>query len=357
MPAEYQGPPTEPDAPEWVPVKQMTTCPDGHEYPIMAGECPYDHEPTAAFLEEARRTEDIDRETTRSLLVSVPDDRHVPALLRDWFHSGIVALVDNGRVPRTQHQYGYTKYIGAVHHIPVAPTLAALTRYFRYETAEAPQGSTHFGIGRDFEWTYRIPGTHTLFGCATVHQYVPLRGVSPWAQGVIARSDWCTIPPTPVISGMRPGEPNGAFASVENVAMKGSDGVTDPQFNANVLLRAYLAALDGYEITPRTQLWHSEIDQLNRCNDPGWTGALEDEMQEAARRLLRGDLSLVRGRWSDAPAPAPPPPPPPPAPKPVVGRETRIEPIGAASVVVDWTDKDDERLITTRQRVRLVRDA
>jgi len=43
---------------------------------------------------------------------------------------------------------------------------------------------------------------------------------------------------------------------------------------------------------------------------------------------------------------------PPPIGPPPIGRETRIEPIGMA--VVDWTEKDDERLIT--QRVRIVRD-
>lgn len=49
-------------------------------------------------------------------------------------------------------------------------------------------------------------------------------------------------------------------------------------------------------------------------------------------------------------SPAPPPL------KPTVGRETRIEPIGDTLTMVDWADKDDERIITTRQRVKLVRD-
>lgn len=57
-------------------------------------------------------------------------------------------------------------------------------------------------------------------------------------------------------------------------------------------------------------------------------------------------LMAARDPWQ-----APPPPPPPPVP--VVGRETRIEPIGP--VIFDWTDKDDERVM--RARVRLVRDA
>jgi hypothetical protein len=94
---------------------------------------------------------------------------------------------------------------------------------------------------------------------------------------------------------MRSGEPNGAFVSIENVALRGTDGVTAPQFNSNVFLRAYCAAFFGHAINPQTQLWHAEIDQLNRCFDTGWDGALEDAMQDAANRLLRSDVSGLRG--------------------------------------------------------------
>jgi hypothetical protein len=112
---------------------------------------------------------------------------------------------------------------------------------------------------------------------------------------------------------MHQGEPNGAFISIENVARSGRDGVTDPQFNSNAMIRAYCAAYFGFEITPRTQLWHSEIDQAARCDDPGWDGALEDAMQAAARKLLAGDTSGLRG-VTVPPRPTPPAPvPPPPA--------------------------------------------
>lgn len=137
---------------------------------------------------------------------------------------------------------------------------------------------------------------------------MPIVGpVAPWAQGVIQTNPICSIPPSPTIGGMRPGEPNGAFVSIENVARTGTQGVTDAQFNANAFLRAYRAAYFGHEITPRTQLWHAEIDQQGRCADPGWDGDLEDAMQEAARKLLTGDITGLRGVSHPAPAPAPQP--------------------------------------------------
>lgn len=282
---------------------ETATCANGHEFSSVAGECPYCHEPTARMLRAARDPEaqEIEEPDKRRWQSAGPLTA-VPALLRDFVASDIVQVVDNGRPPRTMHDYGYAKKIGLVNHIPVAPTLDVLTRYFRGELRDPPLGSTHFGIGRDFEWTYRVG--NVLFGCATVHQYMPLYGVSPWAQGVIQRAT------ASLVRGMRPGEPNGAFHSIENVAMSGRDGVTDPQFNSNVFMRAYLAALDGYPIDPDHQLWHSEIDGINRPDDPGWDGGLEDAMQDAARKLLRGDLSGIKGQWTDAPAPPPEPPTP-----------------------------------------------
>ena len=50
------------------------------------------------------------------------------------------------------------------------------------------------------------------------------------------------------------------------------------------------------------------------------------------------------------------PPPPPPPDRPVIGRDTRLLPVGEAEATFDYTDKDDERILTTRQRVRIVRE-
>lgn len=224
-------------------------------------------------------------------------------VLERFVASDFVVYVDNGRAPRTLHDYGYEHKVGTVNHITVNGTLEGLTAYFN---GGQSQGSSHFGIGRELAGEFqfgeiRIP-------VAQVHQYMPLRrnaayprGCSPWAQGVIERAT------APAVQHMRPGEPNGAFHSIENVAWAGSDGLTDPQFNSNVLLRAYCASLDGYTIDSGTQLWHSEIDGVNRAHDPGWLGTIEDELQDAARRLLRNDLGALHGvQYPDTtPLPAP----------------------------------------------------
>lgn len=346
--------------------EEPLVCEDGHTYPRVAGECPYCDPATAAdlALREYPRTftreyvpdpnGDLVDQQGRSYLGEASPVRAVPAVADAFVASDYVVWQDNGRVPRTAHDYGYARKVGLVNHIPVCETLAQLTAYFTGGTA---QGSTHFGVDRAEAGWFEHDGWR--FPVARVDQYLPIRrtsaypnGVSPWAQGVIARSAFCSIPPADAIAAMRSGEPNGAFHSIENVAMTGEQGVTDAQFNSNVLLRAYLAALDGYAIDPSTQLWHAEIDQLNRCADPGWSGDLEDEMQAAANAVLAGDLSkLRRAERADAPAP------PPPAPAPVVGRETRLLVEGTPEVIYEYTDDPGVRLQTIRQRVRIVRDA
>ena len=271
----------------------MGTCVNGHTYPLMAGGCPFDEEQTA-------RTE------LRKGALDVHRTVSAPQPVIDFIASDIVTFKDNGKVPRTYSDYGYGRKIGFVNHIPVCRTLAQLDAYF---TGGSAVGSTHFGVGRDQDWTFRIG--NVLIPCASVSQYLPLYGVSPWAQGIITRESSCELGLAALVAGMRPGEPNGAFHSAENVAMSGADGVTDAQFNSNVFLRAYCSALDGYPIDPIHQLWHGEIDRVNRCADPGWTGELEDAMQDAARRLLLGDLNGLRGKSVDE-VPVPPTPEPPP---------------------------------------------
>ena len=246
----------------------------------------------------------------------VPGAAAVPPIVQA-FIDRFVAYMDNGVAPRWPHAFGHeARKLGVVNHIPVCDTLEQLTTYFNGGSAK---GSTHFGIGRETAGTVAANGREVPF--ATVHQYMPIVGpCSPWAQGLIQTSDQCSWPPTPAIQGMRQGEPNGAFVSIENVARSGRDGLTDVQFNSNAMLRAYCAAYFGFPINPLTQLWHCEIDQKDRCFDPGWSGELEDAMQAAATRLLQGDLSGLRGAAAPVvPRPTPTPrPAPPPEPTPVV---------------------------------------
>lgn len=258
---------------------QTATCmEDGrHSYPALAGLCPSHADAPLLSASPA------------SARPSLSNDA-VPPLLTAFINSKTLFWMDNGKAPRWNHAFGYeTRKIGVVNHIPVAKTLAQLTAYF---TGGNAQGSTHFGVGRGrflvFGWeNARLP-------LAEVHQYMPVVGpVAPWAQGVINCAGSCRIQCHPRIAGMRPGEPNGAFVSIENVDA-GEVAPDDAQFNSNVFLRAWTAAYFGHEVSPNTQLWHSEIDRVGRCGDPPWSGAVEDEMQEAARKLLRSDLSGLR---------------------------------------------------------------
>lgn len=266
--------------------QQMATCPTGHQYPAAAGVCPYDA-PIASTLTIPATITLLTEEEARVSMVAA--GLVVTGLPAAFIASDVLKYVDNGKAPRWLHNFGYALKVGVVNHIPVCKTLKQLTDYFNGGSA---LGSTHFGVNRGtyrmFEWQ------GARFPVAEAHQYMPVFGpVAPWAQGVIACGGSCRIQCHPRIGSMRPGEPNGAFVSIENVDA-GQPVPDDAQFNTNVLLRAWAAAANGFDITPDTQLWHSEIDRVDRCGDPPWSGAVEDEMQDAARGILRGDLSGLR---------------------------------------------------------------
>lgn len=196
-------------------------------------------------------------------------------------------------------QYDNTK-LGMVQHIPVTSSLTDLTRYF---TSPGAKGATHFGTGRE------LAGYFNGIPVAQAHQYLPTVGtLSPWAQGVEEYIDnpSCAIKVPQHLKDLGENAANCAFLSVENCD-RGADEtqphVTDPQFNTNVLLRAWGAEYFKYPINPETQLWHAEFDPTNKCWDPGWPPELEREMQEAAKSLLINDVSLLKGirsnEWSD----------------------------------------------------------
>src|SRR5829696_9097178 len=184
-------------------------CGSGHTYAALAGRCAVCPPATAARRPRQPRT-------TASATA-------VPALVRRFIDHFVIDM-DNGVAPRWPHAFGYEqRKIGVVNHIPVCDTLAQLTAYF---TGGNAQGSTHFGIGRERAGSLAWDGVS--IPCAPVHQYMPIVGpCAPWAQGIIRRSARCPMPPSPTISGMQPGEPNGAFISIENVARAGVDGVTN----------------------------------------------------------------------------------------------------------------------------------
>lgn len=243
------------------------------------------------------------------LLAAGPGMVSLPRLSPDLqsFVDVVITSVDNGKAPRSA--YGYTRWEnakrGMFQHIPVCDTLAQLTTYFNGGAAE---GSTHFGNGRDL--AHWLTLGNLLVPFSDVHQYLPIVGAySPWAQGILNSSGSCAIPWNPVLNGMSGGEINCAYLSVENVARTGTQGMTDPQFNSNVFLRAMGSAYFGYTITPSTQLWHAESDRVNRCSDPGWTGDLEDAAQAAAIAVLNGNYTLLRGVQDNTPAPVPAPVP------------------------------------------------
>jgi hypothetical protein len=228
--------------------------------------------------------------------------------LQNWVNRAIV-WKDNGLAPRSAygfHQYDQKK-IGICHHIPVCETLAQLTAYFN---GGASQGSTHFGNGRDAYVEIEAGGYR--FWVSEIHQYMAVTGIySPWAQGVINNWGSCAIQQAPLVAGMASGEPNAAFVSVENVAMTGADGLTDAQWNNCVMLRAWSSMRFDHPCDPLTNIWHAEVDRVNRCSDPGWRGEDEDAMQATANRVLQGDYSRMKGAVLIAPPPEPEPEPKP----------------------------------------------
>lgn len=199
---------------------------------------------------------------------------------------GIGAVSDYGL-----RQYDFVK-LGVVNHITAGTgSIDVLTDWFK----NGDTGASHFGIGRETAGMFAFGAIR--FPVAPVHQYVPTTGkLAPWAQGVRQWADNpnCDIKVPAHLRALPPGAANPAFISIENVARAGTDGVTDAQFNSNVLLRAWAAAYFRFPINPETQLWHAEFDPFNRCYDTGWDGALEDEMQAAAHKLLRGDATGLR---------------------------------------------------------------
>jgi hypothetical protein len=272
--------------------QEIITCPLGHEYPAMAGVCPLD--PPAALW----------RQPAGAAVAALAP---LPGYLQTFVDTAIT--YKPARAGFNNHAYGYdNRKLGTVNHIPVCQTLAQLDAYF---TSGNNAGLTHFGNGRELLTTLEIstPLGRFRLPVSPVSQYLAIVGpVSPWAQGVINTSGNCYLPAHPIATRLGSGVPNGAYISNENVAMSGADGVTDPQFNSNVFLRAMAAVYFNHPINPDTQIWHGEIDRVNRCFDPGWTD-LEDPMQDAARALIQGDPRLLRGVVSiDQPQPPVPPP-------------------------------------------------
>lgn len=219
----------------------------------------------------------------------------VSPMLQAFVKDVVVSLFDGiGAVS----DYGLRQYdnmkLGHVQHITAGGgTIISLWDWF----AKSDTGATHFGIERDLRPKPFVWG-HLEIPVARVGQFVPTVGrYAPWAQGVRAWTDNpnCAIKIPAHLRALPPGAANCAFISTENIARQGSDLVTDPQFNSNVLLRAWVAMYFQMPITPETQLWHAEFDPNNRCHDTGWPASLEDEMQEAARKLVAGDLSGLRG--------------------------------------------------------------
>ncbi|MGD9892299.1 MAG: hypothetical protein AB7R89_28655 [Dehalococcoidia bacterium] len=214
------------------------------------------------------------------------------------------------RAAFNSHSYGWeSRKAGFCSHIPVAPSLTALDNYF---TSGTNVGLTHWGTGREWLRDLEIvaaDGAVWRIPVARVSQYLPLTGVSPWSQGRIATSPWCAVAPHRFAWELGSGVVNGAILSNENVAMSGADSLTSPQYNSQVFLRAIGAAYFGYEISPATNIWHAQLDQRDRCFDTGWTGGplggIEIESQPAARALLAGDPSKLRGAVRiSAPPPA-----------------------------------------------------
>jgi len=241
-------------------------------------------------------------------VTAVPALPALPAHLQAFSDQVIVSKP--ARAAFNSHSYGWeSRKAGFCSHIPVAPSLQILDNYF---TSGTNVGLTHWGTGREWLRDLEIvaaDGAVWRIPIARVSQYLPLTGVSPWSQGRIATSPACSIAPHRFAWELGSGVVNGALLSNENVAMRGADSLTSPQYNSQVFLRAIGAAYFGYEISPATQIWHAQLDQRDRCFDTGWIGGpfggIEIESQTAARALLAGDPSKLRGAVRvSAPPPA-----------------------------------------------------
>jgi len=226
----------------------------------------------------------------------------VPEIARAFVESDYVRFVDNGNPPRSD--YGVRQFdnhkIGLVDHIPVADDLETqLTPYFLSGRA---LGASHFGTDRKlagwFEWN------GMLIPVALVDQYISIIGpYSPWAQGVRSwvNNPACSITVPPYLLAMPPVWANPGFISFENCATVGTQGMTDPQFNARVLVGCYVVGYFGFPINGETFLWHGEFSPTTRCFDPGWGVELQNALIEASHKIMNGDLSGLRGVQGSVP--------------------------------------------------------
>jgi hypothetical protein len=275
-------PAIDPDAPEEFTLQPIEVDAAGNAYPSLAGVSPY--EPLRPEWEPS---------TALPALPALPT--HLAAFVER------AVTYRAARAGWSSTAYGYdNRKLGVVNHIPVCDTLSQLDNYF---TGGANAGLTHYGVGREMAGTLEITaldGSRWRIPYAPVSQYLPLVGpYAPWAQGRVSTGGGCAVPAHPIASRLGSGVPNGAYISLENVARVGGQGMSDPQINSNVFLRAAMAAYFGHAITPDTQVWHAGIDRIDRCSDTGWpggySGGLEMECQTAARALLAGDPSRLRG--------------------------------------------------------------
>lgn len=262
----------------------------GHSYPAAAGVCPqHAVDPQTGLVLPSSVNAPIIMipsvvEVRRSLMAA-----SVPSVVNLWLDLA-VDFIDNGLAPRHRHAFGHeTDKRVMVHHIPVCTTLQQLINYLNGGNA---LGSYYVGVGRGFHvmlvWgNARIPVSRSV-------QFMAILGMqSPWAQGITNCAGSCRIQCHPRVHGWRSGEANGDALSVSYVDA-GQPLPDDEQFNASVFWRAWWSSYFSHEISPDTQLWHSEIDRVNRCGDPPWSGDVEDEMQAAAIKLVQGDISGLR---------------------------------------------------------------
>lgn len=277
----------------------LVTCDVCHrDYPSAAGICPY-HEgipstatelrtPLTAF--EGRIGGPKVVEMAIAIAMEAWDKAAAiatsPAEL--YVASDALVYVDNGNAPRWFHDFGHTRKLGACVHIPVARDLPHLTGYLNGGNA---LGAYHVGTSRELwghlEWGgWRFP-------VALSHQYMPIYGTGPWAQGIIDDSSpWCDWTLAPMIRQMRPGEPNGALFSVSGVDA-GQQTATGAQLNSIALLIAWNAARDGYPIDGDHVFGHQRVDRRNRCADPPWPTDQRERLLEMVTGLLANDPSVL----------------------------------------------------------------
>lgn len=278
--------------------QEMADCPDcGVPYPLVAGECPWHSVfPSTATVRLAGVIEEHGRiggpkvpEVAEAIAAGAWEraaaEATSPAKL--FVQSDALVYMDNGLAPRWYHSFGHDHHLGFIYHIPVCNTLQQLDNYFNGGSA---QGATHFGIDRA-AWGYLV-WNGWRFPVAETHQYMPIVNTGPWAQGIINDTGNCPWTLTPLVRGMRPGEPNGAFLSAECVDA-GSTYATGAQLNSLALLVAFGTEFDGYSITPDSVCGHQRIDRVNRCGDVPWPLDQHAKVRSLAIDLLQGNVSTL----------------------------------------------------------------